>query len=87
AIAAEADGLVACGRIVVRKPTCPTGCNVRPVLPPGATMVPLPAAPARHPEIIVGPATPPPPAPPSIGPAVPADEAYESYDEGGLYYE
>ena len=84
AVAAEADGLVGCGRIVVRRPSCPTGCNVgRPILPPGATILPMPAGAAY----VEGPATPPPPAPPAVTPAGPAAEAYESYDEGGLYYE
>jgi hypothetical protein len=83
AVAAEADGLSGFGRIVVRRPSCPTGCNVgRPLLPPGATMLPGPA-----PTYIEGPVTPPPPAPPSVAPGAPAAEAYESYDEGGLYYE
>lgn len=82
AIAAEADGLTSCGRIVVRPPACPPGCEITPGHVHGMS-VPAPALP----QYPVGPAPPPPPAAPSLTPAVPADEAYESYNEGGLYYE
>ena len=83
AVAAEADGMVGCGRIVVRRPTCPTGCNISPHMmsggmPPGPVPMMTPT--------LTGP-LPPPPAPPSVAPAAPAAEAYESYDEGGLYTE
>jgi hypothetical protein len=82
AVAAEADGLAACGRILFRPPACNTNCAVRgPALPANAASVPLPAT------LAVPLMSPPPPAPPSTTPARPAEDAFESYDGDGLYYE
>lgn len=82
AIAAEGEGLGMGGRITIRQPQCMMNCPVPgPAVPLNA--VPLPSA-SVYPTT---PMSPPPPAPPSIAPAFPADEAYESYNEGGLYYE
>lgn len=81
AVAAEAAGLAASGRILVRPPACGNNCQIRgPAVPVNAAAIP---APAPYVAPIV---TPPPPAPPSMAPVLPADEAYESY-ESGQYYE
>jgi hypothetical protein len=86
AIVAEADGVGACARMIIRRPACPpmcpTGCPTGVPLSPAAT--PLGGTPSYVPY---GTVTPPPPAPPALMPGLPAPEAYESYDEGGLYYE
>lgn len=92
AIAAEADGLAASGRIVMRQPACPSGCMVTGPPISGGIAHPSPVAPSTAtygagPTHSARPLTLPPPAPPSLAPAIPADEAYESYDKGGLYYE
>lgn len=92
AIAAEADGLAASGRIVMRPPACPSGC---PVPTSSMNMTGVHSLPSHGgassyqatPTFQSVPLTPPPPAPPSMAPSIPADEAYERYDEGGLYYE
>ncbi len=96
AIAAEADGLVGHGRLVFRPPGCPSGCNTG-ACPPsmlpsapydGGTVIMSPGeATFTSPPMQMAPALPPPAAPPTMTPATPADEAYESYDEGGIYYQ
>jgi hypothetical protein len=83
AIAAEAEGLSASGRILVRPPACGANCQVRGPAMPASAVVTVPSPGAYSAPVV----TPPPPAPPSMAPTLPANEAYESYDEGGLYYE
>jgi hypothetical protein len=88
AIAAEADGLSSSGRILVRHPACGANCQVQgPAMAAGAVSIPSPAGYPTDATYPIGPQTPPPPAPPSMSPSIPADEAYETYNEGGLYYE
>ncbi|MGC1272179.1 MAG: hypothetical protein WBC44_00625 [Planctomycetaceae bacterium] len=100
-IAAEADGLVGNGRLVFRQPSCQSCCNASGSMPPmsydGGTIMTLPpgeahitSPPVHMPPpsaVPLGPTVLPPPSPPSTSPAIPADEAYESYDEGGVYYQ
>jgi hypothetical protein len=91
AIAAEAEGV--CARIAYHKPACGAGCQVSPGYGPApAPMTPMPAgmSPAAVPTTMptgpmIGPPSPPPPSPPPVAPATPADEAYETYNESGLY--
>jgi hypothetical protein len=89
AICAEKDGVSASVAYYHRAP-CPGVCTVPGYGMPPGPMAPVPAGslpPGAVPSVgpVIGPASPPPPAPPSIAPATPADEAYETYNEGGLY--
>lgn len=90
AVCAEKDGVAGCSRIAFRKPACGAVCPVPGYgVGPGA-LTPAPAGVVSLPAMPPGPVgagSPPPPAPPSVSPAAPADEAYEGYSEGGLYYE
>jgi len=91
AVAAEADGVAGIARIAYRKPACGAGCVVPGYGGSPGPLVPTPAGRVSGlgaglgPE--VGPGSPPPPAPPSIGPAAPANEAFEGPGQDGLYYE